>query len=65
MTTTRQPRPERSGWTRTALRRAIGTLRDLNQELLRGSEAIFRSASTPLPNPRRGSPAGRDGDRAA
>ncbi len=65
MTTTRQPRPSRPGWTRTALRRAIGALRDLNQELVRGSEAIFRSARTPLPHPRPDTPAGQDTDRAA
>jgi hypothetical protein len=63
--TTRSPRPASPGWARTALRRAVGTLRDLNQELVNGSEAIFRSARTPLPRPKPDKPAGQDADRAA
>ena len=72
MTTTRQPRRERSGWAMTALRRAIGALRHVNDEQVRASEAIFRSARFPQPRPRpanpargSGAPAGPPGHAAA
>jgi hypothetical protein len=41
----------------TALRRAIGTVRYVNDELGRASEAIIRSARAPQPPPQVGSPA--------
>jgi hypothetical protein len=44
MTSTRRPG---LGWTMTALRRAIGTLRYVNDELTRANEAIFRPIGAP------------------
>ena len=44
MTSTRRPGP---GWAMTALRRAIGTLRYVNDELTRANEAIFRPVGAP------------------
>jgi hypothetical protein len=51
MTSTRRPGP---GWAMTALRRAIGTLRYVNDELTRANEALFR----PVGAPRAGRPGG-------
>lgn len=56
----------------TALRRAIGALRYVNDEQVRASEAIFRSDRFPQPRPRpanpargSGAPAGPPGHAAA
>jgi len=50
MTTTLRPR---SGRAMTALHRAVSTLRYVNDELARASEAIIRSARAPRqPGPR-------------
>ena len=65
--------PPRSGPMMTALRRAIGAVRYVNDELLRAGEAIIRSARAPQPD-RPDAAAGKDaqaasttkhGDRAA
>jgi hypothetical protein len=50
-TSTRRPRRSRSGWAVTTLRRALRTLRYLNQELTGASEAIARSARAPQIHP--------------
>lgn len=47
MTATRRPRRRGPGWARTALRRAISTIRYANDELMRASEVIFRPAAVP------------------
>jgi hypothetical protein len=44
MTATRRPRRPGPGWARTAPRRAISTIRYVNDELMRANEAIFRPA---------------------
>ena len=49
MTATRRPRP---GQALTVPRRALRTLRHVNDELMRASEAIIRSARAPRPRPR-------------
>lgn len=51
MTATRRQRRQRSGWAMTAMRRMIGTLRYVNDELVRASEAMIRSARAPQPRP--------------
>lgn len=65
--------PPRSGPMMTALRRAVGAVWYVNDELLRAGEAIIRSARVPQPD-RPGAPTGKDaqaasttkhGDRAA
>jgi len=48
----------RSGWAMTAVRRAISILRSVNDENLRASEAIVRSARAPQPSPQAGGGAG-------
>lgn len=60
MTATRRPRRRRPGWAMTALRRAIRTLRYVNDELVCASEAIIRSARAPQPRPRADVPAGEN-----
>lgn len=60
MTVTRRPRRQRPGWTMTTLRRAIRALRYVNEELVRASEAMIRSARAPQPRPRPDAPAGKD-----
>jgi hypothetical protein len=61
MTTTsaRRPRLSRSGWAMTALRRAIRTLRYVNEELVLPSEAISRSARAQQTHPGGDVPAGK------
>ena len=50
MTAAQRPADPRPGWTRTALRQAIGALRHFHDETMRGSEAIiFRPAPPPRP----------------
>jgi len=56
-----QPQP---GWTRTALRRAIGRLKSLNDEFVRGNEAMFRSMRAPQSSTRPETPAGKDAPAA-
>lgn len=56
----RSPGEPRSGWTRTALRRAIGRLKSLNGEFVRGQEARFRSMRAPRPGTRPEAPANKD-----
>jgi hypothetical protein len=51
VTATRRPRRPQPGWAMTAIRRAIGTLRYVNDELGRASEAIVRSARAPQAQP--------------
>ena len=43
---------DRSSWGRTAIRRMIGTLRHVNEELLHAHEAMARPAGAPPPRPR-------------
>ena len=62
MTATQRPR---SGRAMTVLRRVIGTLRYVNDELTRASEAIIRSARAPQPGPRPSAPAGNDAQAAS
>jgi hypothetical protein len=57
-TTTRRPGRSRSGSAMTAPHRAIRALRYVNEELVRASEAISRSAGTAT-RPRAGVPAGK------
>ena len=70
MTTTQPPAQPRSpgqprpGWTRTALRRAIGRLKSLNDEFVRGQEAMFSSMRAPRPGPRPEAPASKDSPAA-
>ncbi len=65
MTASQRPVHLTAGWTRTALRRAIGALRHLHEETMRGSEAaIFRPESTPR-SPRAGAPAAPPGREAS
>lgn len=64
MTVTRRPR-RRPGWAMTAPRRAIRALRYVNEELVRASEAMIRSARAPQPRPRPAAPAGKDGRPAS
>jgi hypothetical protein len=47
MTATQRPRRPGPAWARTALRRAISTIRYANDELMRANEAIFRPAGAP------------------
>jgi hypothetical protein len=54
------PSQPRSGWTRIALRRAIGRLKSLNDEFVRGQEAMFRSTRAPRPASRPEAPASKD-----
>jgi hypothetical protein len=56
-----QPQP---GWTRTALRRAMGRLKSLNDEFVRGNEAMFHSMRAPLSRTRPETPAGQDSPAA-
>jgi hypothetical protein len=49
MTATQQRR-QRSGRVMAALRRTVGTLRYVNDELVRANEAIFRPAGAPPPS---------------
>jgi hypothetical protein len=56
----RSPSQPRSGWTRTALRRAIGRLKSLNDEFVRGQEAMFRSMRAPQTGTRPEAPASKD-----
>jgi len=42
---------DRSSWGRTAIRRMIGTLRHVNEELLHAHEAMARPAGAPPPRP--------------
>jgi len=58
MTAARGPVPAHSGWTLTALRRAIDVLRYLQQENMRASEALCRPIGVPRPRPRADPPAG-------
>jgi hypothetical protein len=57
MPATRRPRP---GQVLTVPRRALRALRHVNDELMRASEAIIRSARAPQPHPRIHAPAARD-----
>jgi hypothetical protein len=43
--------PDRSNWGRTAIRRMIGTLRQVNEELLHAHEAMARPVGAPRPRP--------------
>ena len=45
---------DRSSWGRTAIRRMIGTLRHVNEELLHAHEAMARPVGAPQPHPRAG-----------
>jgi hypothetical protein len=65
MTATRGPVRARSGWTLTALRRAVSVLRYLQQENMRASEAICRPIGAPRPRPRADAPAGSAGPAAS
>jgi hypothetical protein len=62
MTSTRRAAREGLGRARTAMLRAVRTLRYINQELLRANEAIFRPVGPPR---RRESPASQAGAPAA
>jgi len=62
VTATRRPR---SGQAMTTLRRAIGTLGHVNDELLRASEAIIRSARARQPGRRPDAPADKDAQVAS
>lgn len=42
---------DRSSWGRTAIRRMIGTLRHVNEELLHAHEAMARPVGAPPPRP--------------
>jgi hypothetical protein len=57
MTATRRPRP---GQVLTVPRQALRAVRHVNDELMRASEAIIRSARAPQPRPRIQAPAARD-----
>jgi hypothetical protein len=57
MTATRRQR-QRSWRVVAGMRRAVGTLRYINDELTRANEAIFRPAGAPLPNTPAGTSAG-------
>jgi hypothetical protein len=50
-TATRRPRRPGLGWAMSAVRRAVRALRHVNDELLRASEAMIRSARAPQPRP--------------
>jgi len=64
MTAPQRPVHPAAGWTRTALRRAIGALRHFHEETMRGSEAvIFRPECTPR-SPRADAPAAPPGREA-
>jgi hypothetical protein len=65
MTAERGPVRARSGWTLTALRRAVGVLRYLQQENMRASEAICRPIGAPRPRPRADAPARSAGPAAS
>jgi hypothetical protein len=51
MTATPRPYRASSGWAVAALRRVVGTVRYVNDELSRASEAMIRSARSPQPGP--------------
>ena len=53
MTATRRPR---AGKPMAAVRQALRALKYVNDELMRASEAIIRSARAPLPRPRAQAP---------
>ncbi|MGH7735707.1 MAG: hypothetical protein ACREOE_18925, partial [Gemmatimonadales bacterium] len=59
ITATRRPRRPRPGWVMTALRGALRALRHVNDELVRASQAILRSARAPQPR-RAEEPAAQD-----
>lgn len=63
-TATRRTHRPGLGWVMTAVRRAVRALRYANDELLRASEAMIRSARAPQPRPRPEAPAGTDAQRA-
>jgi hypothetical protein len=65
MTAERGPVRARPGWTLTALRRAVGVLRYLQQENMRASEALCRPIGAPRPRPRADAPAGPAGPAAS
>ena len=52
-----QQRHQRSRGLTAAMRRTVGTLRYLNDELVRANEAIFRPAGAPPPSPPAGTSA--------
>jgi hypothetical protein len=56
----RAPRQPRSEWTRSALRRAIGRLKSLNDEFMRVPGGMFRTTRGSQPGPRPDAPAGQD-----
>jgi len=64
--TAKQPsRPPRSGWARTALRRAMARLKSLNDGLIpRRPEATSRPERAPQPGPRPDAPTGKDAPAA-
>jgi len=64
MTATQPPGPPRPGWTRTALRRALGRLKSLSDEFARGNEALFHSMRAPWARTRPEAPAGKDSPAA-
>jgi hypothetical protein len=64
MTATQPPGRPHSGWARNALREALGRLRSLNHEFIRGQEAMFRSTRAPRPGPRPDESAGKDAPAA-
>ena len=66
MTQARWPRSQGSGRTITAMRRMIGGVRQVHQEVALASEAIFRSvgASRPQPDARADGPSARAGPPA-
>lgn len=63
MTATRHPHRPNGGRVMTALRHAGRTLRYVNDELFRASDAMIRSARFPQPQP--GASAGVDGASAS
>jgi hypothetical protein len=63
-TATRRTHRPGLGWAMTAVRRAVRALRYVNDELLRASEAMIRSARAQQPRPRPEAPAGTDAQRA-
>jgi len=64
MTATPPPSPSRPGWTRTALRRAIGRLKSLNDEFIIAQEALFSMRGPRSERPRPEPPAGKDAPAA-
>lgn len=56
---TATPRHRQRSWrVVAAMRRAVSTLRYVNDELMRANEAIFRPAGAPLPSTPAGASAG-------